>query len=53
MRRSIALGSLLAVALAAGAVYAETCLSPYIRGLRQPEKCCTPGRCPPVRGRTS
>ncbi len=38
MRRSIAPGSLLAVALAAGAVYAETCLSPYIRGLRQPEK---------------
>jgi hypothetical protein len=24
--------------LAAGAVFAETCLSPYVKGLRQPEK---------------
>ncbi len=38
MRRWIGIGSLVGVVLAAGAVFAETCLSPYIKGLRQPEK---------------
>jgi selenium-binding protein 1 len=32
------IGPLLAVCLTAGLVCAETCLSPYIKGLRQPEK---------------
>jgi methanethiol oxidase len=38
MRRRMMIGSLLAVCLTAGLVFAETCLSPYIKGLRQPEK---------------
>lgn len=38
MRRWIVVGSLLAMVLTAGAVFAETCISPYIKGLRQPEK---------------
>lgn len=38
MRRWIVVGSLLATVLTAGAVFAETCISPYIKGLRQPEK---------------
>jgi selenium-binding protein 1 len=38
MRRWTGWGCLLAVVLTAGAVFAETCLSPYIKGLRQPEK---------------
>jgi selenium-binding protein 1 len=39
MRRWIVFGVLITtVALIAGTVYSETCLSPYIKGLRQPEK---------------
>jgi methanethiol oxidase len=38
MRRRMMIGSLLAVCLTTGLVSAETCLSPYIKGLRQPEK---------------
>src|SRR6266516_3770039 len=38
MRRGLVIGCLLAVVLIAGTVLAETCLSPYIKGLRQPEK---------------
>jgi methanethiol oxidase len=38
MKRWIALASLAAMILMAGAAFAETCLSPYIKGLRQPEK---------------
>jgi len=37
MKRWTSLASLLALVLAAGVVFAETCLSPYIKGLRQPE----------------
>jgi methanethiol oxidase len=38
MRRRMMIGSLLAICLTAGLVFAETCLSPYIKGLRQPER---------------
>ncbi|MBI5379541.1 MAG: beta-propeller fold lactonase family protein [Nitrospirae bacterium] len=38
MRRWMVLSALLGVGIAASTVYAETCLSPYIKGLRQPEK---------------
>lgn len=38
MRWSPVLGGLLAAVVAAGTALAETCLSPYIKGLRQPEK---------------
>lgn len=38
MRRWTILGALLATVLTAGAVFAETCISPYIKGLRQAEK---------------
>lgn len=38
MKRGMVMGCLLAVVLIAGTVLAETCLSPYIKGLRQPEK---------------
>ena len=38
MRRSMGLVCAVATVLAAGAVFAETCLSPYIKGLRQPER---------------
>jgi len=38
MKRWTLVVSLLAMALTAGAALAETCLSPYIKGLRQPEK---------------
>ena len=38
MKRKMILGGLLTVVLAAGTVFAETCLSPYVKGLRQPEK---------------
>src|SRR5438093_7587135 len=37
MKRILVLGVVVATALTAGAVLAETCLSPYIKGLRQPE----------------
>ena len=38
MKRRVMIGCLLAVCLTAGVVFAETCLSPYIKGLRQPER---------------
>ncbi|HET8575588.1 MAG TPA: selenium-binding protein SBP56-related protein [Methylomirabilota bacterium] len=38
MKRAMLLASVAAIVLTAGAVFAETCLSPYIKGLRQPEK---------------
>lgn len=38
MRRGTMVASILATVLTAGAVFAETCISPYIKGLRQPEK---------------
>ena len=38
MRRGIVLATVVLILLAAGVVFAETCLSPYIKGLRGPEK---------------
>jgi len=38
MRRGVVLGTIVLMLLAAGVVFAETCLSPYIKGLREPEK---------------
>jgi selenium-binding protein 1 len=38
MKRWIILASVLGIVVTAGVVFAETCLSPYIKGLRQPEK---------------
>jgi selenium-binding protein 1 len=38
MKRSIALASLVGSLVIAGAVFAETCLSPYVKGLRDAEK---------------
>jgi methanethiol oxidase len=38
MRRSAGLVFVAAITLAAAAVYGETCLSPYVKGLRQPER---------------
>ena len=38
MRRWIMFTTVVLTVLAAGAVFGETCLSPYIKGLRQPEK---------------
>ena len=38
MKRWTILVTLVASLLVAGAVFAETCLSPYVKGLRQPEK---------------
>jgi selenium-binding protein 1 len=38
MRRVIGLALVVPAALSAGVVFAETCLSPYIKGLRQPER---------------
>jgi hypothetical protein len=35
---SVTLAGLAALTILAGAASAETCLSPYIKGLRQPEK---------------
>src|ERR1700694_2277665 len=36
--KRIALGSIVAAACAAGPLHSETCLSPYVKGLRAPEK---------------
>lgn len=38
MRHSFSLAVIATTVLTAGAVFAETCLSPYITGLKQPEK---------------
>jgi hypothetical protein len=38
MKRGIVLSSFVLTVLTAGVVFAETCLSPYIKGLRQPKK---------------
>src|SRR5207249_916609 len=38
MKRWTILVTLVASLLVAGAVFAETCLSPYVKGLREPEK---------------
>lgn len=38
MKRLGISGMLIALLVSAGVVFAETCLSPYIKGLRQPEK---------------
>ena len=37
MKRWMVLAALLTTLAATGVVFAETCLSPYIKGLRQPE----------------
>ena len=46
---AIALG--FAAGLPATQISAETCLSPYIKGLKQPEKVMYLWRCPPLRAR--
>ena len=38
MKRLTIFAAAVAAALVAGAAFAETCLSPYVKGLRQPEK---------------
>ena len=48
MKRLTVFTVLVAAALVAGAAFAETCLSPYVKGLRQPRRSCTCGRCPRV-----